>query len=202
MTSSSHSLPTTQLNQCTKPATESTTSNQRQRPNFQPKERQDEDTKMLPLSTIYQASLLYTLIIFAAGFILGCIRVPLIEPLSGERYAQLLEMPLMFVIIRRAASVAVADLHHYVLCQSTHGGTKQLDGLLPHPTITFSAFLMGLIGLVQFLVLELGFYLVVSWGKGEVDKTAWDWIGEMDPVVRVVFLGVLGTVPLLPVWEA
>ncbi|KAM7210036.1 hypothetical protein V8F06_014577 [Rhypophila decipiens] len=157
---------------------------------------------MLPLSTIYQASLLYTLIIFAAGFILGCIRVPLIEPISGERYAQLLEMPLMFVIIRRAASVAVADLHHYVLCQSTRGGKKQLDGLLPHPTITFSAFLMGLIGLVQFLVLELGFYLVVSWGKGEVNKTAWDWIGEMDPVVRVVFLGVLGTVPFLPVWEA
>ncbi|KAM7210394.1 hypothetical protein V8F06_014225 [Rhypophila decipiens] len=111
-------------------------------------------------------------------------------------------MPLMFVIIRRAASVAVADLHHYVLLQSTRGGKKQLDGLLPHPAVTFSAFLMCLFGLVQFLVLEMGFYLVVNWGKGEVNKTAWDWIGEMDPVVRVAFLCVLGIVPLLPVWEA
>lgn len=156
----------------------------------------------LPLLTIYQASLLYTLSIFGAGFLLGCIRVPFIEPLIGARYAQLLEMPIMFLIIRRAASVSVTELHRHVLHKSTRGGKKQLDGLLPHPTIQFSAFLMGLMGLVQFSVLEVGFFLVVTYGKGEVDKGVGDWIGGMDPVVRVAFLGVLGMVPFLPVLKA
>ncbi|KAM7184770.1 hypothetical protein V8F20_012064 [Naviculisporaceae sp. PSN 640] len=156
----------------------------------------------LPFTAIYPASLLYTLSIFGAGFFLGCIRVPFIEPLIGARYAQLLEMPVMFLIIRRAASVSVTELHRHVLYKSTQGGKKQLDGLLPHPTIHFSAFLMGLLGLFQFLLLEVGFFLVVSYGKGEVDKGVSDWIGAMDPVIRVAFLGMLAMVPFLPVPEA
>jgi hypothetical protein len=37
--------------------------------------------------------------VLGAGFILGAIRVPFLVPRIGERYAELLEMPIMFVVI-------------------------------------------------------------------------------------------------------
>lgn len=150
----------------------------------------------LPLSTIGHASLIYSLTIFTAGLILGCIRMPIIEPLLGPRYAQLLEMPLMFLVVRQAAGVAVGELHRHVVWVMTRDTKKQLDGLLYLP-ITFSAFLTGLLALVQFLAVEVGLYLVFNRGRG---KTGWDWIGEMDWVVRIFFVSILGMVPLLPVW--
>jgi hypothetical protein len=42
-------------------------------------------------------------LVFAAGLVLGMIRVPLLVPLMGERMAELLEMPIMFAAIYRAA---------------------------------------------------------------------------------------------------
>jgi len=150
----------------------------------------------LPLSTIYHASLVYSLTIFSAGFILGCIRTPLVDPLIGPRYAQLLEMPIMFLIVRQAAGVAIGELHRHVVRRMTSDGKKELNGLLYFP-ITFSAFLTGLLALAQFLVIEVGLYVLINRGQG---KTGWDWIGEMDWVVRILFVSILGMVPLLPVW--
>jgi len=46
-----------------------------------------------------KASILYFAMVLGAGFILGVIRVPLLVPRIGERYAELLEMPIMFVVI-------------------------------------------------------------------------------------------------------
>jgi len=52
---------------------------------------------------IAKAASLYFTLVFGAGFVLGSIRVPFIVPRLGERYAELLEMPLMFVAILLAA---------------------------------------------------------------------------------------------------
>jgi hypothetical protein len=51
----------------------------------------------------FKPALLYFALVLGAGFVLGVIRVPLIVPRLGERYAELLEMPLMAVAIVLAA---------------------------------------------------------------------------------------------------
>lgn len=49
------------------------------------------------------AALHYFACVFGAGFALGTVRVPLLEPRLGVRWAELLEMPLMAVVIVAAA---------------------------------------------------------------------------------------------------
>jgi hypothetical protein len=52
---------------------------------------------------ILKPALVYALIVFGAGFVLGTIRVLFVLPLLGERTAELLEMPLMLAVIVLAA---------------------------------------------------------------------------------------------------
>ncbi|MGZ8374931.1 MAG: hypothetical protein ACXW4C_02695 [Nitrospira sp.] len=52
---------------------------------------------------ILQAAVLYFLMVFGAGFVLGTGRVLIVVPLLGERVAELLEMPLMLGVIVFAA---------------------------------------------------------------------------------------------------
>lgn len=49
------------------------------------------------------AAVLYFLLVFGAGFVLGTVRVLFLVPLLGERIAELLEMPLMLGVIFFAA---------------------------------------------------------------------------------------------------
>lgn len=55
------------------------------------------------MKDLLKAGIAYFLMVFVAGFVLGIIRVLLIVPLTGVRYAELLEMPLMLVIIYYSA---------------------------------------------------------------------------------------------------
>ena len=50
-----------------------------------------------------QAALLYFALVMGTGFALGSVRVPLLVPRIGERYAELVEMPFMLVAIVLAA---------------------------------------------------------------------------------------------------
>ena len=52
----------------------------------------------LPTRTI-KAGMTYFALVFGAGFVLGSIRVPFLVPRLGERAAELIEMPFMFVVI-------------------------------------------------------------------------------------------------------
>ncbi len=52
-------------------------------------------------------ALLYFALVLGTGFVLGTIRVPFLVPRLGERYAELLEMPFMFVAIVLAARFVV-----------------------------------------------------------------------------------------------
>jgi len=50
---------------------------------------------------------LYFALVLGTGFALGTLRVPFLVPRLGERYAELLEMPFMFVAIVLAARYVV-----------------------------------------------------------------------------------------------
>lgn len=45
-----------------------------------------------------RAAAVYFLCVFGAGFVLGAVRVPLLEPRFGERTAELVELPFMVAI--------------------------------------------------------------------------------------------------------
>ena len=49
--------------------------------------------------TILKTGLIYFLLVFGVGFILGPIRILWLVPRLGERYAELIEMPLMLAAI-------------------------------------------------------------------------------------------------------
>ncbi|MBC5766109.1 hypothetical protein [Ramlibacter albus] len=55
-----------------------------------------------------KAGLAYFAIVFAAGFAFGVLRIPFFVPVLGTRVAELLELPLMFVVILLAAQFVVA----------------------------------------------------------------------------------------------
>ena len=59
---------------------------------------------------IVKFGLLYFTLVFVAGFILGGIRVLFVVPQIGERYAELIEMPLMLVVIFFSARFVVRKL--------------------------------------------------------------------------------------------
>ena len=52
---------------------------------------------------ILKAGLLYFILVFGAGFILGPIRLLLLVPHTGTRMAELIEMPIMIAVIIIAA---------------------------------------------------------------------------------------------------
>jgi hypothetical protein len=56
---------------------------------------------------ILVAASVYFGIVFGVGFLLGSVRVPFLVPRVGERFAELAEMPLMFVAIFLAAGYVV-----------------------------------------------------------------------------------------------
>jgi hypothetical protein len=49
----------------------------------------------------------YFALVFGVGFLLGVVRVSLLEPLLGQRWAELAEMPLMLLVITISARFVV-----------------------------------------------------------------------------------------------
>lgn len=52
-----------------------------------------------PAMQSVKAGITYFALVFGAGFVMGAVRVPFLVPRLGVRWAELLEMPLMFVVI-------------------------------------------------------------------------------------------------------
>ena len=59
---------------------------------------------------ILKCGVLYFAFVFGAGFVLGPIRILWVVPRVGERMAELMEMPIMFVVIFFAAGWIVRRL--------------------------------------------------------------------------------------------
>lgn len=125
---------------------------------------------------ILRAAAAYFCIVFGAGFLLGAVRVPLLVPRLGVRSAELLEMPLMFVVIVLAARFVVRR----------HA--------LPADTRTRAA--TGLLALLMLLAAEAALAIALQ----GVTLTA--YIAGRDPVSGSVYLALLVVMAAMPLWLA
>lgn len=121
-----------------------------------------------------KAGLAYFALVFAAGFVLGAIRVPFLAPALGVRLAELLEMPVMFAVILIAA--------RHVFARFALGPSARER--LP----------VGMLALTLLLAAELLLALVVQ------DQPIGQYIASRDPVSNGVYVAMLllfAAMPLL-----
>jgi hypothetical protein len=118
-----------------------------------------------------QTAVLYFLLVFGAGFILGTGRVLLVVPLLGERVAELMEMPLMLAVIVAAAKWVI---HHKLDSRQT------------------SALSIGFIAMGFVLLADLG---VGLWLRG---MSATEVFLNRDPVSGTVYYAALLLFAVMP----
>jgi len=121
---------------------------------------------------IIKAAVLYFVIVFGAGFLLGPIRILLVVPRFGTRTAELMETPIMFVIIIVAAWWIVR--------------------LLAVPFKPSYRFGMGCIALGLLLVAE---FTLVLWLQGLSIK---EYLANRDPVSGTVYYVMLVVFAIMP----
>jgi len=122
---------------------------------------------------ILKAGLVYFLIVFAAGFALGPIRILWVVPRLGTRTAELLEMPIMLVVVIMAARWSVRRL--------------------AVPTAASVRLGAGLVALSLLLIAE--FTLVLGL-RGLSFQQYW---ATRDPVSGAAYLIMLGVFAVMPV---
>lgn len=121
---------------------------------------------------ILKAALVYFLIVFGVGSLLGPIRILLVVPRLGERMAELLETPLMLLVIILAANWIVRK------CQ-----------LPMRPIYRLGA---GAIALVLGLLFEFGLVVKIR------DLKLSEYFASRDPVAAIVYYITLVLFALMP----
>lgn len=119
-----------------------------------------------------KAGVFYFILVFGTGFVLGAIRTLWIAPLLGARIAELLEMPIMFLVSLLAA--------------------RWIALRLAVPTIWSSRLGMGGIALGLMLVAEFG---LVLWLRGQ---TLGEYLATRDPVSGTAYYLMLGLFAIMP----
>jgi hypothetical protein len=127
------------------------------------------------LRTVFTAASVYFGIVFGVGFLLGSVRVPLLAPRIGERFAELAEMPLMFVAIFLAAGYVLSK---FPRIQSP--GAWLVVGLLAFAMLVLAELLLAVV--------------LASRGVGE-------YIASRDRVSGSVYLGMLVLFAVMPRWR-
>jgi hypothetical protein len=121
---------------------------------------------------ILRAGVAYLALVFGAGFVLGAIRVPLLVPRLGVRVAELVEMPLMFVVILWAARFVV----------------RRFD-LPPTPGVRLLA---GTLALTLLVTAELALAAFLQ------RQSATEYVAGRDPVSGSVYLAMLVVFAAMP----
>ncbi|MEQ1882930.1 MAG: hypothetical protein ABL878_18410 [Burkholderiales bacterium] len=114
----------------------------------------------------------YFAIVMGVGTVLGAIRVPLVVPRTGERLAELLEMPFMAMIIFYAAG--------YVLRR------------FPNIAVPGSSLIVGILALGLTLFAEVGLAVIIQ------NETLTQYIASRDKVSGTVYLLLLILFALMP----
>jgi hypothetical protein len=126
-----------------------------------------------PANTV-GAALSYFALVFGAGFALGMVRVPLLVPRLGERVAELLEMPIMLVVIVAAA--------------------RFVTRRFAVPAVAGPRLVMGLLALALLVTTELSFALLLG------NSSLGAYLASRDPVSGSVYLALLGVMAAMPLW--
>jgi hypothetical protein len=114
----------------------------------------------------------YFALVFGAGFVLGSIRVPFLVPRLGERVAELLEMPFMFVVIVMAA--------------------RFITRRFSLPASAAARLGAGFLALGLLLSAELLLAVVLQ------NRPLGEYLGSRDPVSGLVYLAMLALFALMP----
>jgi len=125
---------------------------------------------------ILKAGVVYFALVFGAGFVLGPIRILWGVPRFGERMAELMETPIMFVIIILAARWIVRRL----AVPST-----------PSSRLGMGCFALGLLLVAEFTL--------VLWLQG---LSISDYLASRDPVSGTVYYAMLGVFAVMPLLVA
>ena len=119
-----------------------------------------------------KAGLIYFALVFGAGFVLGPIRIFWLVPRVGQRTAELIEEPIMFVVIVLASRWV---MRRFRVSQRT---ARRLG--------------VGFIALALLIVAELSVTL------GFQGVTLRQYIASRDPVAGIVYLVMLGVFAIMP----
>ncbi len=120
-----------------------------------------------------KASLLYFIFVFGAGFVLGPIRILWLVPRFGARVAELMEMPVMLVVIIFAA--------------------RWIVPYIPEPRTLSKRFAVGFFAFGLLLVAEFSLVLSVR------GMTLSEYFANRDPVSGTVYYIMLAVFALMPV---
>lgn len=120
---------------------------------------------------VLKAGAIYFAIVFGTGFILGSIRVVLLVPRVGERIAELIETPVMLVVIVLAARWAA----------------RRVTARTPRKLLA-----IGSVALSLLLACEA---TVVLWLRG---LTIREYLATRDPVAGVVYAAMLVVFAIMP----
>jgi hypothetical protein len=121
---------------------------------------------------VLQAAVLYFVLVFGAGFVLGALRVLFVVPRWGTRAAELMEMPVMLVV-----TIAVA---------------RWVVRRLAVPSTTRARLGMGVTALGLLLAAEFALVLRL---RGLSLST---YFAERDPVSGTAYYVLLGVVAIMP----
>jgi hypothetical protein len=123
---------------------------------------------------VIRGGVFYFAVVFAAGFLLGTLRVLFVVPLVGARYAELIELPVMLLIAFFAARIIVKRMSI--------------------PPLFTSGALMGVTALILLLAAEFG---LVLWLRG---MSIGEYFASRDPVSGAVYyvsLLIFAAMPLI-----
>jgi hypothetical protein len=126
------------------------------------------DESMKPL----QADAFYFVIVFVAGFVLGTIRTLWVVPQIGTRLAELIETPIMLVVVIVSARWLV---FRFAVPPSIH-----------------SRFVMGCTALILLLLAEFGLVLRLR------GLSIREYFETMDPISGPVFFLMQGILAIMP----
>ncbi len=115
---------------------------------------------------------MYFALVFGAGFLLGVVRVPILVPRLGERWAELAEMPVMAGVIVLAAGLVLRRF------PAVRTGARSAG--------------VGLVALCLLVAAELGLALVIQ------DRSLGDYIASRDPVSGSVYVALLLVYAAMP----
>lgn len=122
----------------------------------------------------FKAGVIYFIVVFGVGFVLGAIRLLFVFPRFGTRVADLMELPIMLVVIIVAARWTV---RHCAVLPTT--STRLSMGLIALCLILLAEFILGL----WLRGLSMGEYLAIR--------------DPVSGIVQYLYFGVIVIMPLL-----